>query len=203
MLDGIFAPGSPADSVANFPLSFPPDGTINLSTTPPTPRTYRKIGTAQQGGYSFTASANRGPRARDTASTRSVISRMPSYTKPATDYSGQITILASRGLVIADPVFAGHCLAHHNYYRLSAYRFPFTAPGNPDLFLPGTTFEQLWALYDFDRQLRRLHHREKVGALAHRSILGEVASGLAHHPDRWPLHRLSPARAEEEVVHGL
>lgn len=83
---------------------------------------------------------------------------MPTYTKPATDYSGQIAILASRGLVIADSAFAMHCLAHHNYYRLSAYRFPLTLPGNPDQFLPGATFEQLWALYDFDRQLRHLVH---------------------------------------------
>lgn len=83
---------------------------------------------------------------------------MPTYTKPATDYSGQIAILARRGLVVPDPAFAAHCLAHHNYYRLSAYRFPLTVPNDPDQFLPGTTFEQLWALYDFDRQLRLLVH---------------------------------------------
>jgi abortive infection bacteriophage resistance protein len=83
---------------------------------------------------------------------------MLTYTKPATDYSGQIAILARRGLVVPDPAFAAHCLAHHNYYRLSAYRFPLTIPDDPDQFLPGTTFEQLWALYDFDRQLRLLVH---------------------------------------------
>jgi hypothetical protein len=33
---------------------------MNYLTTPPTPRTYRKIGTAQQGGYSFTEYANEG-----------------------------------------------------------------------------------------------------------------------------------------------
>ncbi len=81
---------------------------------------------------------------------------MPTYAKPATDYSGQVAILAGRGLVIADSAFAEHCLAHHNYYRLSAYRFPLTTVDNSDQFLPGTTFEQLWALYDFDRRLRHL-----------------------------------------------
>ena len=78
------------------------------------------------------------------------------YTKAATSYADQIAIMASRGLVVGNQVFATHCLTHHNYYRLSAYRFPLSVSGNPDLFLPGTTFEQLWALYEFDRQLRHL-----------------------------------------------
>jgi abortive infection bacteriophage resistance protein len=81
---------------------------------------------------------------------------MPAYTKPAESYARQLVILGGRGLIIADPVFAEHCLRHHNYYRISAYRFALTVHGNPDQFLPGTTFEQLWALYDYDRQLRHL-----------------------------------------------
>lgn len=81
---------------------------------------------------------------------------MPPFSKSAKTYADQLGILASRGLVIADPVFAENCLRHHNYYRLSAYRFPLTVIGNPDEFLPGTTFEQLWQLYEFDRRLRHL-----------------------------------------------
>lgn len=79
---------------------------------------------------------------------------MPGYSKPAKTYAEQIAILTGRGLVVGDPAFAEHCLAHHNYYRISAYRFPLTLPGNPDQFVAGTTFEALWALYEFDRQLR-------------------------------------------------
>lgn len=78
------------------------------------------------------------------------------FTKPATRYAEQLVILSSRGLIISNTDFATHCLAHHNYYRISAYRFPLSVAGNADQFLPGTTFEQLWALYDFDRQLRQL-----------------------------------------------
>jgi len=59
-------------------------------------------------------------------------------------------------LVVNDAAFAESCLKHHGYYRLSAYRFPLTVHGSPDQFLPGVTFEQLWALYDFDRRLRGL-----------------------------------------------
>jgi abortive infection bacteriophage resistance protein len=78
------------------------------------------------------------------------------YTKTPKTYAEQIAILEGRGLIVADPAFAAHCLTHHNYYRISAYRFPLSVQGNPDQFLPGTTFERLWALYEFDRQLRHL-----------------------------------------------
>jgi abortive infection bacteriophage resistance protein len=81
---------------------------------------------------------------------------MASFNKQPKTYADQLGILASRGLVIADPVFAEKCLHHHNYYRLSAYRFPLTVTGNFDQFLANTTFEQLWQLYEFDRRLRHL-----------------------------------------------
>lgn len=76
--------------------------------------------------------------------------------KPAKTYREQLDLLKTRGLVVHNEPFALHCLEHHNYYRLSPYRFPFTIPGNRDLFLAGTTFEQLWKLYAFDRRLRQL-----------------------------------------------
>jgi abortive infection bacteriophage resistance protein len=76
--------------------------------------------------------------------------------KDAKTYLEQLDILKARGLVVDDEAFALHCLEHHNYYRLSPYRFPFTHPGNRDTFLPGITFEQLWNLYSFDRKLRHL-----------------------------------------------
>jgi abortive infection bacteriophage resistance protein len=76
--------------------------------------------------------------------------------KPAKTYQEQLEILKSRGLEIPDEARALHYLTHHNYYRLSAYRIPFTQPGNPDQFLPGTTFDDLWSLYHFDRTLRQI-----------------------------------------------
>ena len=76
--------------------------------------------------------------------------------KPAKTYPEQLEILKSRGLLVPDESRVLHCLAHHNYYRLSAYRFPFTVSGNSDQFLPGTTFSDLWDLYHFDRSLRQL-----------------------------------------------
>jgi len=79
-----------------------------------------------------------------------------SYNKPPRTYDEQLDILKARGLTVGDPRLALHCLEHCNYYRLSAYRFPLTVPGNPDQFLSDATFEKLWGLYCFDRQLRLL-----------------------------------------------
>jgi abortive infection bacteriophage resistance protein len=76
--------------------------------------------------------------------------------KPAFTYRQQLDLLKARGLVVPDESQALHVLEHHNYYRLSAYRFPFTVPGQPDQFQPGVTFTQLWELYQFDRSLRHL-----------------------------------------------
>ena len=76
--------------------------------------------------------------------------------KPARTYRQQLDLLEDRGLIVADEDFAIHVLQHHNYYRLSAYRFPFVEAGDRDRFLPGTTFTQLWDLYHFDRSLRQL-----------------------------------------------
>jgi abortive infection bacteriophage resistance protein len=76
--------------------------------------------------------------------------------KPALTYQQQLDQLKHRGLAVPDEALALHVLEHHNYYRLSAYRFSFTLPGNPDQFLPGATFTQIWDLYHFDRSLRQL-----------------------------------------------
>jgi len=66
------------------------------------------------------------------------------FTKPALTYPQQLGKLRARGLVVADPAQAEHCLRYVGYYRLSAYGLSFqdcTQPGKP--FRPGTTFEQV------------------------------------------------------------
>ena len=75
--------------------------------------------------------------------------------KPPKTYLEQLKILKGRGLKVLDEVRVLHLLEHHNYYRLSAYRFPLTLDGNPDQFKPGVTFDDLWTLYHFDRTLRQ------------------------------------------------
>jgi abortive infection bacteriophage resistance protein len=45
-----------------------------------------------------------------------------SCTEPARTYLEQLEILKGRGLLVTDEPRALHCLAHQNYYRLSACR---------------------------------------------------------------------------------
>ena len=68
-------------------------------------------------------------------------------------------------------------LRHVSYYRLSAYRLYFEHPEGQagPRFLPGTTFERVTALYDFDRLLRRLLMR----GTEHVEVALRGASGLS------------------------
>ena len=81
---------------------------------------------------------------------------MTSFPKPPKSFAEQLQILKDRGLIVSDEPFALNCLAHHNYYRLSAYRQPFETPTTPDVFLSGITFDDIWQLYLFDQSLRAL-----------------------------------------------
>lgn len=76
--------------------------------------------------------------------------------KATLTYAEQLDLLISRGLIVNDEAHALHCLANYNYYRLSIYWRCFTESGDHDHFKAGTTFEQIWELYNFDRGLRKL-----------------------------------------------
>ena len=79
---------------------------------------------------------------------------LPSYTKPALDIPAQLFLLESRGLGIEDVAFARRALENVSYYRFSAYLYPFRRKDGSDGFIPGTTFNQCWQYYRFDRRLR-------------------------------------------------
>lgn len=76
--------------------------------------------------------------------------------KPALTIPAQIERLRQRGMRIADEARAAHYLSHLNYYRLRGYwmYFECQAPGEKERFAPGTTFDDVIRLYDFDRRLR-------------------------------------------------
>ena len=72
-------------------------------------------------------------------------------------YGEQVAILAERGMHIADGDVAAEVLSRVNYYRLSGYWYPFRVQdqsGRGDEFYPGTTFNDVVALYEFDARLR-------------------------------------------------
>jgi abortive infection bacteriophage resistance protein len=83
------------------------------------------------------------------------------YTKPPLTFEAQADLLISRGMGGDRDLMIARLTAT-NYYRLSGYWHPFREP-NPtdtrsplDTFKPGTTFEQVWSRYLFDRRLRLL-----------------------------------------------
>lgn len=78
------------------------------------------------------------------------------FAKPAISIDDQITLLRRRGMIVDDEATTRHYLSHISYYRLRAYWLPFEIPAsNGDHALtPGTRFEDVLALYVFDRQLR-------------------------------------------------
>ena len=80
------------------------------------------------------------------------------FTKPATSITDQLALLRRRGMVIDDEASARHYLQHISYYRLRAYWLTYETPAaaGDHAFRPGTRFEDVLALYVFDRQLRLL-----------------------------------------------
>lgn len=66
----------------------------------------------------------------------------------------QIEILYDRGLTITDYETTRNILLRENYFFISGYRHPFLE--RKDQYLKGTTFEELYALFLFDRQIRNI-----------------------------------------------
>ena len=87
------------------------------------------------------------------------------YTKVAKSFDDQVALMRSRGVVIADETKAKEYLADIGYYRLGFYSYPFEIT-YPQLgrrrrhdVHPGTTIEEIVALYYYDLDLRTLLNR--------------------------------------------
>lgn len=68
----------------------------------------------------------------------------------------QIEILKSKGLVINDVEKAKNILLRENYFFISGYRHLFMKSWKDISFIPGTTFEELYAMFIFDRKVRNI-----------------------------------------------
>lgn len=68
----------------------------------------------------------------------------------------QITILRDKGLVIDDEEFAKETLLRENYFFISGYRHLFMKGLRSKQFKDGTNFRELYAMFNFDRQLRNI-----------------------------------------------
>lgn len=70
----------------------------------------------------------------------------------------QIALLKSRGIIIKNRKWAKQIIRHTGYYNLiNGYKDSFLLTSTPsEKYLPGTTLEEIYALYEFDRKLRIL-----------------------------------------------
>jgi abortive infection bacteriophage resistance protein len=114
---------------------------------------------------------------------------LPHYAKAALSFGDQLALLQQRGLVIADHALASNRLASISYYRLSAYWHPFRErDANGEVqshFVPGSSFDSVLALYEFDRELRLLvmDALERVEVAVRTTVthhLGMVYGPFAH-----------------------
>ncbi len=68
----------------------------------------------------------------------------------------QVKILQSKGLIVSDEQETKDILLRENYFFINGYRWLFLESTTRKLFLPGTTFEELYALFQFDRHIRNI-----------------------------------------------
>lgn len=68
----------------------------------------------------------------------------------------QIDILKEKGLIINDYEKTKELLFRENYFFISGYRHLFMKANKDKFFIEGTTFEELYATFCFDRYLRNI-----------------------------------------------
>lgn len=68
----------------------------------------------------------------------------------------QVQILRDKGLIINDEEATKEILLRENYFFINGYRHLFMEGIKAKEFLPGTTFEELYAMFNFDRKLRNI-----------------------------------------------
>lgn len=68
----------------------------------------------------------------------------------------QIEILQNKGLVIDNKEYAKEVLFRENYFFLNGYRHLFMISSSNKTYIEGTTFEELYSLFLFDRSFRNI-----------------------------------------------
>lgn len=68
----------------------------------------------------------------------------------------QINILRDKGLIINDVDKAENLLLRENYFFINGYRHIFIKSNKDKTFIKGTTFEELYAVFQFDRNFRNI-----------------------------------------------
>lgn len=87
----------------------------------------------------------------------------------------QIEILRKKGLTIEDEFEAKEILLRENYFFISGYRFLLMKSYVDRCFVPGATFNELYALFHFDRHIRNIIFKNIL------IIENNVKSMMAYH----------------------
>lgn len=115
------------------------------------------------------------------------------FTKNHLSYEEQVKLLQGRNLTISNFDFAIKKLSHLNYYRLSAYFYPFFEQKNS--FKNGAAFEDILQLYYFDKELRHLvfYAIEKIEVYIRTQISNTISknSGVFGYVDENIFHNVS------------
>lgn len=86
--------------------------------------------------------------------------------------------MKKRGLNVRNDEQAVTCIQNIGYYRLSAYLYPFlSVPKEAQIFKPGSSFDTVVSIYEFDHRLRVLMFRE-IGKIevAFRSAMANIVA---------------------------
>ena len=68
----------------------------------------------------------------------------------------QIEIFRYKGLIINNEEYAREVLLRENYFFINGYRHLFMKSFNNKQYIEGTTFEELYSLFLFDRSFRNI-----------------------------------------------
>ena len=68
----------------------------------------------------------------------------------------QVEILKYKGLIVNDEKYAKEVLLRENYFFLNGYRHLFLKSATEKTFKQGTTFEEVYSLFLFDRSFRNI-----------------------------------------------
>lgn len=98
------------------------------------------------------------------------------FSKPALSTLDLIAFLQGKGLTINNVVYASNKLNYIGYYRLKIYMRPLELPTKK--FKPGTNFDDIVELYEFDRELRLifLDAIERVEVAVRANIINVMGS---------------------------
>ena len=111
------------------------------------------------------------------------------YTKPVLTVADSVLRLKNKGLVIANDADAERFLRAVGYFRFRGYALPFMQKAPAGFlfgtreFKPGTTFEHIQEMYEFDRALRSLvmEQIDRIEVAVRAAILQELNTHFGTH----------------------